>query len=148
MIIFRFHNGFEFLLLNNIRFEYTDLSLLEYRRLNFYNICIIVCVQKSVKVKVYFCNEPLDAKVSILRNNKISRQALNTIYDLVWESEFKNILNVGRIWLKFKNEKRPFGIPLREKRSHDKIDVADIIQISNDFYIVDQIGCRKIEIVD
>jgi hypothetical protein len=101
-----------------------------------------------MKVKVYFCNEPLDAKLSIIRNNKVSRQALYTIYELVWESEFKNILNVGRIWLKFKNEERPFGMPLREKRSHDKIDVADIIQISNDYYMVDQVGGRKIEIVE
>ena|ERR671931_1348756 len=101
-----------------------------------------------MKVKVYFCTEPVDEKLSILRNNKISRQALYTIYELVWESEFKNILNVGRIWLKFKNEQKPFGMPLREKRNHEKIDVGDIIQISNNFYIVDQIGCRKIEIVD
>jgi hypothetical protein len=102
----------------------------------------------SVKVKVYFCNEPVDAKLSILRNNKISRQALYTIYDLAWESEFKNILSVGRIWLKFRNEERPFGIPLRHKRSHDKMDVGDIIQIANDFYMVDQIGGRHIEVVD
>ena len=101
-----------------------------------------------MKVKVYFCNEPVDAKLSILRNNKISRQALYTIYDLVWESEFKNILNVGRIWLKFRNEERPFGIPLRHKRSHDRMDVGDIIQIANDFYMVDQIGGRHIEVVD
>jgi hypothetical protein len=39
-------------------------------------------------------------------------------------------------------------MPLREKRSHDKIDVGDIIQISNDFYMVDQVGGRKIEIVE
>ena len=102
-----------------------------------------------MKVKVYFCSEPADAELSISRNNnKISRQALYTIYELVWESEFKNILNVGRIWLKFRNEERPFGMPLREKRSHDKIDVGDIIQISNDFYMVDRIGGRKIEVVD
>jgi hypothetical protein len=101
-----------------------------------------------MKVKVYFCTEHFDEKLSVLRNNKLSRQALYTIYELVWESEFKNILNVGRIWLKFKNEQKPFGMPLREKRNHEKIDVGDIIQISNNFYIVDQIGCRKIEIVD
>ncbi|MFL6323117.1 MAG: hypothetical protein ACJ72Q_21940 [Nitrososphaeraceae archaeon] len=101
-----------------------------------------------MKVKVYFCNEPIDANLSILRNNKISRQALYTIYDLVWESEFKNILNVGRIWLKFRNEERPFGIPLRYKRSHDKMEVGDIIQIANDFYMVDRVGGRHIEVVD
>jgi hypothetical protein len=38
------------------------------------------------------------------------------VYDLVWESEFKNIINVGKIWLKFIEEvKAPFGIPLRKK---------------------------------
>jgi hypothetical protein len=101
-----------------------------------------------VKVRVYFCSEPIDAKLSILRNNKISKQALYTIYQLVWESEFKNILNVGRIWIKFKNEEKPFGIPLRRKRNHQKMDVGDIIQIDNEFYMVDQVGGRRIEVVD
>lgn len=101
-----------------------------------------------VKVRVYFCSEPIDAKLSILRSNKISKQALYTIYQLVWESEFKNILNVGRIWLKFKNEEKPFGIPLRHKRNHQKMDVGDIIQIDNEFYMVDQVGGRRIEVVD
>ena len=52
-----------------------------------------------MKVRVYFCKEP-DIQAVIIKQDKISRQALDTIYDLVWESEFKNILNVGRIWLK------------------------------------------------
>jgi hypothetical protein len=51
----------------------------------------------------------------ILKGNKISKQALDTIYDLVWEW-----LNVGRVWLKFREE-RPFGIPVKEKRSHNRI---------------------------
>ena len=101
-----------------------------------------------MKVRVYFCNEPIDAKISILRNNKISKQSLYTIYQLVWECEFKNILNVGRIWLKFRNEEAPFGIPLRRKRSHRNMDVGDIIQIDNEFYMVDQVGGRHIEVVD
>jgi len=67
-----------------------------------------------MRVRVYFCNEP-DIQSGILRNNKVSRQALDTVYTLVWECEFKNILNVGRIWLKFMNEKNPFGVPLRKK---------------------------------
>src|SRR6185436_11380381 len=54
-----------------------------------------------MKVSVYFCKEP-DVQEGILRDDRLSRQALDTIYDLVWECEFKNILNVGRIWLKFK----------------------------------------------
>jgi hypothetical protein len=73
-----------------------------------------------MKVRVYYCKEP-DIQSIILRNNKISRQALDTVYNLVWESEFKNIVNVGKIWLKFiEEEKSPFGIALRKKRSHDK----------------------------
>ncbi|MDQ4067321.1 MAG: hypothetical protein M3114_07025, partial [Thermoproteota archaeon] len=70
-----------------------------------------------MKVRVYFSKEP-DTVEIILKARKISRQALDTIYELVWECEFKNILNAGRIWLKFKENERPFGIPLREKRTH------------------------------
>jgi hypothetical protein len=100
-----------------------------------------------MKVRVYFYKEP-DIQAVIMMEQKISRQALGTIYDLIWESEFKNILNVGRIWLKFREQDKPFGIPLREKRSHDKIAAGDIIQISSDFYMVDQIGARKIDLTD
>lgn len=97
-----------------------------------------------MNVKVYFFKEP--EFEMIIKNNRISNQALFTVYDLVWESEFKNILNPGRIWLKFKQEDKPFGIPLRKKKSHNKIDVGDIIQISNDYYLVDIVGVRKIAI--
>ncbi len=101
-----------------------------------------------MKVRVYFCKEP-DTVEIILKTRRMSRQALDTIYELVWECEFKNILNAGRIWLKFKeNEQRPFGIPLREKRDHTNISPGDIIQITNDFYVVDRIGARKIEVID
>lgn len=100
-----------------------------------------------MKVRVYFYKEP-DIQAVIMKQDKISRQALGTIFDLIWESEFKNILNVGRIWLKFKEQDKPFGIPLREKRSHDKIAAGDIIQIANDFYMVDQIGAREIDLID
>ena len=96
-----------------------------------------------MKVRVYFCRE-IDPQI-ILKGNKISKQALNTIYELVWECEFKNILNVGRVWLKFREE-RPFGIPVKEKRCHCRISVADIIQISNDFYMVNEVGARRIEV--
>ena len=103
-----------------------------------------------MKVRVYFCKEP-DAVGTILKVNMISRQALDTIYELVWESEFKNILNVGRIWLTFReNEEneRPFGIPLRKKRTHSNMSPGDIIQITNEFYVVDQVGARKMEVID
>ena len=98
-----------------------------------------------MKVQVYFFKEP--EVEMIIKNNRISNQALFTLYDLVWESEFKNILNPGRIWLKFKEEDNPFGIPLRKKKTHNKIDVGDIIQISEDYYIVDTVGVRKITII-
>jgi hypothetical protein len=100
-----------------------------------------------MKVRVYFCKEP-DTIEIVLKAHKISRQALDTIYELVWECEFKNILNAGRVWLKFKENERPFGIPQREKRTHASISTGDIIQITNDFYVVDQIGARKIEVID
>jgi hypothetical protein len=98
-----------------------------------------------MKVQVYFFKEP-EVKM-IIKNNRISNQALFTLYDLVWESEFKNILNPGRIWLKFREEDKPFGISLREKKSHNKIDLGDIIQIADDYYIVDIVGVRKITII-
>ena len=97
-----------------------------------------------MRVKVYFCRET-DPEV-ILKGNKISGQALHTIYDLVWEFEFKNILNVGRVWLKFREEEKPFGIPIRQKRSHNKIAPGDIIQIGRDFYLVNYVGARKIDV--
>jgi hypothetical protein len=97
-----------------------------------------------MKVRVYFCRET-DPEI-ILKGNKLSRQALDTIYDLVWECEFKNILNVGIVWLKFRDEKRPFGISLKEKRSHSRLAAGDIIQIANDFYMVNQVGARQIEV--
>lgn len=98
-----------------------------------------------MKVQVYFFKEP--EVEMIIKNNRINNQALFTLYDLVGESEFKNILNPGRIWRKFKEEDKPFGIPLREKKSHNKIDLGDIIQIADDYYIVDTVGVRKITII-
>jgi hypothetical protein len=101
-----------------------------------------------MKAKVYFCTES-DSIGFILRAQKISSQALDTIYELVWECEFKNILNAGRIWLKFREQERPFGIPLRQRRSHRRrISPGDIIQVANDFYIVGEVGARQIELID
>jgi hypothetical protein len=57
-----------------------------------------------MKVRVYFCKEEPDTIEIILKAHRISRQALDTIYELVWECEFKNILNAGRVWLKFKED--------------------------------------------
>jgi hypothetical protein len=100
-----------------------------------------------MKARVYFCTES-DSIGVILRAQKISRQALDTIYELVWECEFKNILNAGRIWLKFTEEERPFGIPLRQRRSHRRISPGDIIEIGKDFYMVGQVGARHLELID
>jgi hypothetical protein len=101
-----------------------------------------------MRAKVYFCTESDSIDVS-LRAQKISKQALDTIYELVWECEFKNILNAGRIWLKFREEERPFGIPLRQRRtSHRRICPGDIIQVANDFYVVGQVGAKQIELID
>ncbi len=99
-----------------------------------------------MKVRVYFCKEP-DPEI-ILKGNKMSRQALDTIYVLVWECEFKNILNAGRVWLRFREEERPFGIALKEKRSHYKISLGDLIQIAGDMYMVDKVGVRKVNVFD
>ena len=99
-----------------------------------------------MKVKVYFSKEP-DIAI-ILKKYKISRQALTTIYELVWECEFKNIVNAGRVWLKFKEEEKPFGISMKQTRSHYRISPGDLIQITNEFYLVEQVGTRKIELVD
>jgi hypothetical protein len=97
-------------------------------------------------VRVYFCKEP-DIEI-IIKSNKIGKQALDTIYDLVWEYEFKNILNVGRVWLKFKEENKPFGMPLKDKRTHGKISPGDIIQIKKEYYMVSSVGARKIRLFD
>jgi hypothetical protein len=100
-----------------------------------------------MKAKVYFCTES-DSVDLILRAQKISRQAVGTIYELVWQCELKNVLNAGSIWLKFRDDKRPFGIPVRQKRSHRKISPGDIIQIDHVFYMVSQVGARQIELTD
>ena len=98
-----------------------------------------------MKVRVYFCKE---AYAELLfKDRKISMQNLDSLYDLVWESEFKNILNVGRVWLKFKEEDKPFGIPLRGKRNHSKISPGDIIQIGVDYYLVNSVGAKRLKFV-
>jgi hypothetical protein len=99
-----------------------------------------------MKVKVYFCKES-DTQI-ILKKNRLSKQALDTIYDLVWESEFKNILNAGRIWLKFVEEEKPFGIPIKEKRSHNRISFGDLIQLADKTYMANKVGIKEIIIIE
>jgi hypothetical protein len=98
-----------------------------------------------MKIRVYFCKEPDPER--LFKDDKISRQALKTIYDLVWQSEFKNIVNVGKVWLKFNEDLKPFGIPLENKRSHKRISAGDIIQMGTEFYMVKQIGVKKINLL-
>lgn len=97
-------------------------------------------------VRVYFYKET-NPEI-ILGSSKLSRQALFTIYELVWEVEFKNILNPGRVWIKFLEEVNPFGVPLKYKRHHSKITMGDIIQITEDFYIVSDVGVKKIAMIN
>jgi len=95
-----------------------------------------------MKVRIYFCKE---ADVGLLlTRGKLSRQALDTIYELVWESEFKNLITTGKLWLKLNGTTAPFGIALREKRSHDTITPGDIIEIGREFYMVMEVGIKKI----
>jgi hypothetical protein len=97
-------------------------------------------------VRVYFYKET-NPEI-MLGSSKLSRQALFTIYELVWEVEFKNILNPGRVWIKFLEEVNPFAVPLKYKRHHSKITMGDIIQIAEDFYIVFDVGVKKITMID
>lgn len=99
-----------------------------------------------MKVRVYFCREPEGDL--LIRDNKMSIRALYTLYDLVWESEFKNVLNAGRIWLRFRQEKVPFGKPLRDKRTHEKISPGDIIEIGHEYYLVNDIGSTRVTMLD
>jgi hypothetical protein len=57
-------------------------------------------------------------------------------------------LSPGRVWIKFVEEANPFGISLKCKRHHSKITMGDIIQISEDFYIVSDVGVKKINMLD
>ena len=96
-----------------------------------------------MKVRIYFCKEP-DSE--LMMKGKLSRQALGTIYDLVWESEFKNLITMGKLWLKLNGAPAPFGIALKERRSHDTIAPGDIIEMGREFYKVMEVGVKKIEL--
>jgi hypothetical protein len=94
-----------------------------------------------VKVRIYFSREP-----EAVQKGRLSRQALDTIYDLVWESEFKNLITIGKLWLKVKGKQEPFGIPLKRKRYHDTIAPGDLIEIGSEFYMVMDVGVKKIQL--
>ncbi|AIC16569.1 hypothetical protein [Nitrososphaera viennensis] len=96
-----------------------------------------------MKVRVYFCRESIGAE---LVNARLSRQALETIYDLVWEQELKNVITIGKIWLRFRQSGRPFGHPLKEKRPHAKIAAGDIIEAAGKCYMVMDVGVKGIEL--
>jgi hypothetical protein len=95
-----------------------------------------------VKVRVYLYREDF----TDLGWRPIGPQALETIYDLVWESELKNVITVGRIWLAFRNDDAPFGRPLKEKRPHDRIAKGDIIQAGDEYFAVMDVGVRKVSL--
>ncbi len=94
-----------------------------------------------MKVRIYFCSEP-----EAVQKGKLSKQALNTIYDLVWESEFKNLITIGKLWLKVNGKQEPFGIPLKEKRSHATVAPGDLIEMSGEFYMVMDVGMKKVKL--
>ena len=95
-----------------------------------------------MKVRVYFCKEEPDAV-----EGRVGLQALDTIYDLGWESELKNVIAVGRIWLRFQNdEQHPFGHPMKQKRPHGRIQPGDIIQAGEEYFMVMQVGVKRIEL--
>jgi hypothetical protein len=92
-----------------------------------------------VKVRIYFCKEPND-----IQRGRLNRIALVTIYDLVWEAEFKNLITIGKLWLKVNGKVEPFGIPLKHKRHHKSLLPGDIIEMNNEFYMVMDVGVKKI----
>ena len=93
-----------------------------------------------MKVRIYFCSEP-----EAVQRGKLSRQALDTIYDLVWESEFKNLITRGKLWLKVNGKENPFGIPLK-KRSHATVAPGDLIEMGNELYMAMDVGVKKVEL--
>jgi|SRR6185436_3584402 sorbitol-specific phosphotransferase system component IIA len=95
-----------------------------------------------MKVKVYFCSEP-DAELW-LKKDRLSQQAIETMYELVGEHEFKNLITIGKLWLKLDGSTAPFGLPLKE-RSHQTVAPGDIIQMSGATYMVMEVGVRKID---
>jgi|SRR6185503_10613107 len=66
-----------------------------------------------MKVRIYFCSEP-DAEL-LPKKDRLGQQALETMYELVWEHEFKNLITIGKLWLKLDGSIAPFG-PAQVKR--------------------------------
>ena len=93
----------------------------------------------ALRVRVYFCKEQGVA-------GRIGLAALDTIYDLVWESELKNVITIGRLWLRFRDEARPFGRALKQDRPHDKIAEGDVIQAGEEYFMVMKVGVKKVEL--
>jgi hypothetical protein len=97
-----------------------------------------------MKVSVYFCSEP-DAEL-LLKKDRLGKQALETMYELVWEHEFKNLIPIGKLWLKLDGSTSLFGIPLKEGRSHQTIAPGDMILVAGASYMVMEVGVRRIEL--
>ena len=51
-------------------------------------------------------------------------------------------------WLKFVEEEKPFGIPLKEKRSHNRISFGDLIQLADKTYMANKVGIKEIIIIE
>ena len=56
------------------------------------------------------------------------------------------MITIGRIWLRFLEEKRPFGRALKQKRPHETIQAGDVIQAGEEYFMVMQVGVKKIEL--
>ena len=95
-------------------------------------------------MSVYFCSEP-DAEL-LLKKDRLGKQALETMYELVWEHEFKNLIPIGKLWLKLDGSTAPFGIPLKERRSHQTAAPGDMILVGGASYMVMEVGVRRIEL--
>ena len=49
---------------------------------------------------------------------------------------------------KFVEEEKPFGIPLKEKRSHNRISFGDLIQLADKTYMANKVGIKEIIIIE
>ncbi len=71
---------------------------------------------------------------------------LDSLYDLVWEAEFKNLVTPDIIASIFPVETNiPFGIPFKKKHSRVDLFVGDLIHTGPTPYLVLPRGFRELE---
>jgi hypothetical protein len=70
---------------------------------------------------------------------------LETLYDLVGEAEFKNLVTLGMIASMFRLEPNPFGVPFKKKNLARDLSAGDVIQIGPTQYLILQTGFRELE---